>query len=416
MKGTQGLMTVAAVVVLAEISWLGLHAPGPEWLRWVVGLADMTIVTTLAMVALLGPGARWLAGEPGQLTARDRKRLSVKDRIDAVNTARATLLQAATGIVVVGGLGFTGAGLVYTARTLDVSAKTLDATREGQVTDRYTKAVEQLGSPKIDVRLGGIYALQRLAADSDRDRATITEVLNAYVQVHAHPSKMEITKGQALVDVAAALRVTTELNRVTTNYQPRPRLDLTAVDFHASDLSSADLAGVNLTGASMVDANMRDVSLTNATLKDAVLQGGALEGADLSRADLNGGNLIDANLIDASLSGTRMVRATLTNANLLHAHLEDALLPYADLTDALLLKANLDRVNLDHANLTRAVLQGANLTDAKLTGANLTGANLTNATLTGADLTGANLSYLIGKTPAEIKAVARTNSKTKFSP
>jgi aspartyl-tRNA synthetase len=40
---------------------------------------------------------------------------------------------------------------VYTARNFTLS-------REGQVTDRYTKAIEQLGSDKPDVRTGGIYA------------------------------------------------------------------------------------------------------------------------------------------------------------------------------------------------------------------------------------------------------------------
>ena len=42
------------------------------------------------------------------------------------------------------------------------------------MTDRYTKAIKQLGSKKLDVRIGGIYALERVARDSaqrppDRD-------------------------------------------------------------------------------------------------------------------------------------------------------------------------------------------------------------------------------------------------------
>ncbi|MFI5496709.1 hypothetical protein [Actinoplanes sp. NPDC051859] len=43
---------------------------------------------------------------------------------------------------------------------------------QGQITDRFTKAVEQLGQPgrqKIDVRLGAIYALQRIMRDSAAD-------------------------------------------------------------------------------------------------------------------------------------------------------------------------------------------------------------------------------------------------------
>lgn len=38
--------------------------------------------------------------------------------------------------------------------------------KEGQITDRYTAAVGNLGADRTDVRLGGIYALQRIMQDS----------------------------------------------------------------------------------------------------------------------------------------------------------------------------------------------------------------------------------------------------------
>ena len=53
-----------------------------------------------------------------------------------------------------------------------------ELTEQGQVTDRYTKAIEQLGSDKLDVRIGGIYALERVARDSARDHPTVMEVLD----------------------------------------------------------------------------------------------------------------------------------------------------------------------------------------------------------------------------------------------
>ncbi|GAA2399913.1 hypothetical protein GCM10010191_03860 [Actinomadura vinacea] len=74
------------------------------------------------------------------------------------------------------------AGLVTTAITWRVGQDELRTTREKQVTDRYAKAVEQLGSDKPEVRMGGIYALERLMADSSRERRTIIEVLAAYVR------------------------------------------------------------------------------------------------------------------------------------------------------------------------------------------------------------------------------------------
>jgi hypothetical protein len=74
------------------------------------------------------------------------------------------------------------------------SMQTLDLSREGQITDRFTKAIEQLGAldrtmdqtgnprPKLSVRLGGIYALERIARDSEKDEWPILEILTGYVR------------------------------------------------------------------------------------------------------------------------------------------------------------------------------------------------------------------------------------------
>ncbi|MEU7453732.1 pentapeptide repeat-containing protein [Streptosporangium roseum] len=54
---------------------------------------------------------------------------------------------------------------------------------ERRVTDLYTKAVEQLGSEKAAVRLGGLYALERLAQDNPAHRQTIVNVICAYLRM-----------------------------------------------------------------------------------------------------------------------------------------------------------------------------------------------------------------------------------------
>ncbi|QUY45631.1 hypothetical protein [Acaryochloris marina] len=61
----------------------------------------------------------------------------------------------------------------------------LEVSREDQITDRYTKAIDQLGSEHLEVRLGGIYALERLAKDSPKDQETVMEVLTAFVRENA---------------------------------------------------------------------------------------------------------------------------------------------------------------------------------------------------------------------------------------
>src|SRR5215207_2875546 len=71
-------------------------------------------------------------------------------------------------------------------RTQEATRETLRITEQGQITERFTRAIDQLGAtddgkPKLEIRLGGIYALERIAKDSPKKYyATIMEVLMAY--------------------------------------------------------------------------------------------------------------------------------------------------------------------------------------------------------------------------------------------
>lgn len=96
-----------------------------------------------------------------------------KDRAAAEASTRTGLIAGLAGL---GALG-----------SLAIATRTYRLTQQGQITDRYTKAIEQLGSDKLDVRLGGIYALERIAADSPRDHPTVVEVLSAFVREHGQP-------------------------------------------------------------------------------------------------------------------------------------------------------------------------------------------------------------------------------------
>ncbi|MGK5559274.1 hypothetical protein ACSNOI_47525, partial [Actinomadura kijaniata] len=80
------------------------------------------------------------------------------------------------------GVLFTAASLVGTWLTLQAGREELRTAREGQVTERYTKAVEQLGAGGREVRTGAVYALERVARDSLRDRAAIIDVLAAFAR------------------------------------------------------------------------------------------------------------------------------------------------------------------------------------------------------------------------------------------
>jgi uncharacterized protein YjbI with pentapeptide repeats len=339
-------------------------------IRGLIGVA--AVVLALAIVwALLVPGTDWLA------------RHDMSSAKGALTTAR----DAARGRLLTLGAGLLAAGaLLFTARNFTLS-------REGQVTDRYTKAVEQLGSKELDVRIGGVYALERIARDSAKDHPTVMEVLTAFIRMHSREPWSPPDPGSPAQersirpDVQAAVTVVRRRD-AKRDIQP---IDLAGADLTGVTLTGADLPRADLTGANLTGANLTDADLHHATLHHA-----DLTGADLTDADLTGANLPRAVLTDATLPRADLPRADLTNADL-----TNAVLHHANLTDAVLDGANLDGANLASANLAGAHFDGADLTNATLTlavlagavlpQANLTGAYLPQADLTGAELGGANL-------------------------
>lgn len=108
----------------------------------------------------------------------------------ARDAARGRLLTLGAGLFAAGALIFTALNFNLLRRNSERAdqwqRRTYELTEQGQVTDRYTKAIEQLGSEKLDVRIGGIYALERIARDSARDHPTVIEVLSAFIREHSH--------------------------------------------------------------------------------------------------------------------------------------------------------------------------------------------------------------------------------------
>ena len=81
------------------------------------------------------------------------------------------------------------------------------------MTDRYTKAIEQLGSDKLDVRIGGIYALERIARDSARDHPTVMEVLTAFIREHSREPMAADHQNPGLKIIPADVQAATHRGR-----------------------------------------------------------------------------------------------------------------------------------------------------------------------------------------------------------
>jgi len=304
------------------------------------------------------------------------------------------------GLFAAGALVFTAWNVTLYRNSLTFYRRTNEIAEQGQVTDRYTKAIEQLGSTTVDVRIGGIYALERVARDSPRDHPTVMEVLAAFIREH---SRDPLTRPAPVAD--------------TPEPVTRPDIQAAVTVIGRRDAAHdlrIDLRGVYLPYADLHERNFDGVDLTYADLTGAHLAGADLIGADLIDADLTGADLYGADLTGATLTGGYLTRAILSRADLTRADLTAAHAAVGD--------PNPKPANLTGANLTDAKFNGADLTGAILTGANLTGADLTlpdptksdpnprPTDLTRADLTGANLTG-VKFTPATLALANLTGAK-----
>lgn len=261
---------------------------------------------------------------------------------------------------------------------------------ERLVTDRFAKAVEQLGNGTIDVRIGAIYSLERIAKDSPRDHWTIMEVLTAFVRNKSQlpkdwkqNSKQELP--EVAIDVQSALTV---IGRREVKNDPMSK---------ELDLSRTNLSRANLELAYLNNANLSNTNLKGANLFEAKLEEINFSGADLRNATL------------------KILSITSAGVNLNGSNFSGADLRGIDLKSADLSKANLEGANLEGVNFINQESLGLSDNGAELSGANLRGANLRDVNLSGSNLNEADLRGAIGINPNQVKA-AENWEKAHYSP
>ncbi|GMG82254.1 hypothetical protein LNKW23_14670 [Paralimibaculum aggregatum] len=274
--------------------------------------------------------------------------------------------------------------------------------------------------PNLEVRLGAIYALERIAEDSARDHIQIMEILCAYIRQNA-PASMapaplpDWDEGLPDDDSADARKRRAEVFRARFgegSFDPDselanwveglvgPRIDiraaLTVIGRRSEERIAEEAKGDRPFTLDLRETCLQRADLRHANLANALLENSRLEGANLDSATLNGADLVRAHLARSSLVQASIENATLTGAKLEGANLElgqftGATLSGARLEMAILLNAILQRVYLIGAHLQGADLRKANLVGATLFQAKLVSATLTNAELDGAALDGAGM-------------------------
>ncbi len=221
--------------------------PLPRWTVWGVAAAVLVIAGGV-LVALWW----WVDGQPWTDPAQK-------------TTALLDVVKVTSGVAVGGG----GLFALYLAarrqrtQELELAHTEADATAR-RVTDLYATAVEQLGSEKAPVRLGGLYALERLAQDNPTQRQTIVNVLCAYLRMPSAtgPQGDLITRQEREVRVTAQRILAAHQRPTAPDHWPGLHLDLSGATLVDVNFSDCELYEAKFTGTRFTVGRARFVRTT----------------------------------------------------------------------------------------------------------------------------------------------------------
>ncbi|MBV8521785.1 MAG: pentapeptide repeat-containing protein [Acetobacteraceae bacterium] len=162
-----------------------------------------------------------------------------------------------------------------------------EADRQRHMTESFSTAMEQLGSEKLELGLGGIYTLEQISQERGQENYywPIMETLTAFVREHARwaepppcASETEESDEQPRrspgTDVVAILTV---VKRRKPEGRRREKENKWCLNLSGTDLRGADIAGIHLEGAFLVGVNWEGAHLPESFLQGAQLHNAHLE-------------------------------------------------------------------------------------------------------------------------------------------
>lgn len=376
-----------------------------------------------------------------------------------------------------------------------VAQKQVDVAEQGHITDRINKAVEGLGAektvsrvwhnvafilkdvthtefegredsavipkgateieygrwevanrtkPNLEVRIGAIYALERIAQDSDRDHIQVMEILCAYIRQNApdtlaQPLPEEWQNAFEASETDSNSMPSAHIVQQWARSLPKPREDIQVtltvlgrrtlrqialegrrnaegkwigyrLDLRSTCLQNAHMSAGRFEHARFNHAQMQGVNLSQALTQAADLREAQMQGANLVKARMQGAVVLQVQMQGADLSEVRLSKTDLRGlraraANLSNAELQEADLSHAKLQNAKIWKANLQLVKFVRSNCYRADFSGSKMqgvymrqikTLFSVGGDNFRGASLRFVDLSKASVSQAQLDELFG--------------------
>jgi hypothetical protein len=256
-----------------------------SWGRLVARVSAWVVILVVLLIAVVFLPRALVTVDVGHSQV---EQMTPAARAGAVNDIRSSFLQAIGGAALIAGAYITWRQLRH---SMSDSREQRELQRQAHVTELFNSAVEHLGSSELQIRLGGIYALDRIGRDSAPDRDAIVNILAAYIRTQSpwpppaparfgndYPIDQVPPLRVRAVDIQAALTTLARWGPTDAHDDIWPTADLTDADLRMGNLARAHLwrvrlHGANLAGANLCGADLRGVDLEYAVLEEADLQG-----------------------------------------------------------------------------------------------------------------------------------------------
>lgn len=319
------------------------------------------------------------------------------------------------------------------------------AQEEGLTTDRIRHAVEGLGAekqvyhadncgtnptartvPNLEVRIGAIYALERISEDSARDRINVSKIITEYLRRHSieyderSRTRSDVEAAfQALSPISKKLMITNhedisyilDLNSCRIIGANVSQSTLFSSDFRNSRLSSASLSNSIIVKCRFFKAEIKDtqledskfdrVNFSQSKIEESCLDRTHVKNCDFSKSTLNNNSMQHLSVSGSSFAGTTMIgnklehakitRCDARGANVSNSELDHCILEQVDMRGAKLSCSSLKSATIRHCRLAEADLTQSELTNSFFDTADLRGANISNSTLLSVQLSNADI-------------------------
>ena len=254
-------------------------------------------------------------------------------------------------------------GLKFFLHRLEKQEEQIDLQRKQRTDDRFTTAVELLGSSETSARTGAIYSLYHLAIEDKKYRKEVAQILCSHIRSKTNePDYKEEHKDRPSNEIQTTIDLLLkdkDGNKGLYCQDFAKRKSFPQANFEYAYLVKADFRSAQCQGANFNRAQCQEAKFNEAQCQKADFWVAQCQGVDFWDAQCQG-----ADFYEAQCQGADFLNAQCQGANFNHTQCQGAKFIRAQFQGAKFIRAQFQRAIFNHAQF-----QGADFSAAQCQGA-----------------------------------------------